>query len=91
MYLCNKLIFWQSQSQKLFSGQFINTVHLVYAPMIIEEQNDSKRTLYPLSILAALAILQELIVYFIPLSECLPSHKNKPRFNWDKPCKLINN
>ena len=47
-----KLNFQRPQSRKLFSGWFINAVHLAHAP-IIAEQNDLQRVLYPLSVLAA--------------------------------------
>ena len=47
-----KLNFRRPQGRKLFSGRFINTVHLAHAP-IIAEQNDMQRALYPLSVLAA--------------------------------------
>ena len=33
-----KLNFQRPQSQKLFSGRFINTVHLAHAPIIIEQK-----------------------------------------------------
>ena len=46
------LSFRRPQSWKLFSGRFINAVHLAHAP-IIAEQNDLQRVLYPLSVLAA--------------------------------------
>ena len=47
-----QLNFRRPQSRKLFSGRFINAVHLAHAP-ITAEQNDMQRALYPLSVLAA--------------------------------------
>ena len=47
-----KLNFRRPQSRKLFSGRFINAVHLAHAPTIAK-QNYSQRVLYPLSVLAA--------------------------------------
>ena len=59
------LNFRRLQGQKLFSGRFINAVHLVNAP-IIAEQNDLQSVLYPLLILAASSTDRETLIFFFP-------------------------
>ena len=59
-----KLNFRRPQSRKLFSGRFINAVHLAHAP-IIAEQNDMQRALYPLSVLAAPSTDRQTLIFFL--------------------------
>ena len=59
-----KLNFRRPQSRKLFSGRFINAVHLAHAPTIAE-QNDMQRALYPLSVLAAPSTDRQTLIFFL--------------------------
>ena len=74
-----KLNFQLPQSRKLFSGRFINAVHLVHAP-IIAEQNDLQRVLYPLSVLVAPSTDRQTLIFFLfffkkkDVSRCLGAH-----------------
>ena len=51
-------------TDRLFSGRFINAVHLAHAP-IIAEQNDMQCALYPLSVSAAPSTDRQTLIFFL--------------------------
>ena len=68
IYIKINICYIYKTSRKLFSGRFINAVHLAHAP-IIAEQNDMQRALYPLSVLAAPSTDRQTLIFSLFLKK----------------------